>query len=962
VRPFKLRFIVPVVAVMTAVVNITLIPSPVEATVINHHHRHHGTATRPIPKRRNPHDGVPRGIMPERGKAGRRGAIPAATAGEMTYHGRGTFGGVMHSGPPRVYIVYWGSQWGKMSSNSNGDYTFSGDPDNMAPYQQEFFKGLGTNGELWSGVLTQYCDGVASGAKNCPASNASHVSYPSGGTLAGVWYDDSAAAPAAASDSQIEQEAIAAAVHFGNNSPGANADNQYVITSPTGVNPGTVFPKDCAWHADTTAMSWTGDDVAYTNMPYIPDAGSSCGLKSVNTNTGTLDGVSIVGGHEYAETLTDAYGCAGWWGAACSSDENADKCAWGANGSSLANITLATGTFAVQPTWANDASSGQGGCELSHAIISDPPLPNFGAKILVVGDSISNGMLGDYTGRERGDQNLVASNTTVQFVGHRTGTENIYDDPADLATIDGQQPPSDNYANPTDGYYNSSINSACSRGQCAHDALWGWSFNVAKGHIAADVSTYQPNYLLIELGFNDLAFLNTPSGTLGDAKALIDNARAVDPTVKVLIASVVTRAPLCGFDNLNSAIATYNSDLASAVPGWSTSRSPVQLVDISSGYNPATMTYDGLHPNGLGEYEIADAFSTALADDFGLGAVPGPPPGSVPGISLSTPATMSASTGSTGVLLQWSRVYGASGYKIFERDTTGNPSPLPAFSELPLPIPGDHWIAGWGIVGHTYQYEVASARGTTETSPSGPVTITMPASEPTADPPSSITVVPSPGTNSISLNWSQPSGNPNDSSISQYAVFWLDANAPCPVAVPSEALTSSTSFTITGLVAGHQYDLAIASVNADGMGAWGGAPAAIVGQGAPSAPTISAAPGNELTWQCMPFATGYWVYAGSQAVGQPVVWTRLPLEVPCNWNGSLSPGLYAITAANGTLESPKSNSVVLQLGPSAPAKITRSIGRMTGRPRGLNWLAWVPAWMRAEPNAPLLGPRDAPRA
>ncbi len=591
---------------------------------------------------------------------------------------------------------------------------------------------------------------------------------------------------------------------------------------------------------------------------------------------------------------------------------------------------------------------------MSHAIVTNPPFPGLGSKVLVVGDSISNGMLGDYTWRYRLGENLAASNTTVQFVGHRTGTENIYDDPADLATVNGQQPPADNYGNPTDGYYNSNINGACSLGRCAHDALWGWSYSVAKNHIAADVSAYLPNYLLIELGFNDLAFLNTPSGTVADAKTLIDNARAVDPTVKILIANVVTRTPLCGFDNLNSAIATYNSDLAAAVPGWSTSKSPVRLADISSGYDPNTMTYDGLHPNGLGEYEIADAFSTALASDFGFGSVPGPPPGSVPGITLTTPATMSTSIASTGVLLQWSRVYGASGYKIFERDITGNLSPLPAFSELPLPLPGDHWYSGWGTVGHTYQYEVAAARGTTETSPSSPATITMPTSEPTADPPAGITVTPAQGTSSISLSWSPPSGGPNDSGISGYEVFWFDANAPCPVAVPSEAQTSATSYTITGLVSGHQYDLAVASVNAAGVGAWGGAPAAFAGQGAPAAPAISAASDTELTWQCVPSATGYWVYSGTQVLGNPITWTRLPLEVPCNWNGSLEPGVYAITAANGTLESPKSNQVELPPPPGAPIRATGTADRAMRITHGLNWLAWVPAWLRADPNTPLL--------
>jgi hypothetical protein len=574
-----------------------------------------------------------------------------------------------------------------------------------------------------------------------------------------------------------------------------------------------------------------------------------------------------------------------------------------------------------------------------------------GPKILIVGDSISNGMLGDYTWRYRLETNLLASNTLAQFVGHRTGTENIYDDPADLAAVNGQQAPADNYGDPTDGYYSSNMDGACDLGDCAHDALWGWSYHVAKDHIAQDVSAYQPGYLLIELGFNDLAFVNTPSGTLADAKTLIDNARAVDPSVKILVANVVTRTSLCGFGNLNSTIATYNSALAAAVPGWSTSQSPVRLADISSGYNPATDTYDGLHPDGLGEYEIADAFSTALANDFGVGKVPGPPPASVPGITLTTPTSLSAGISDTGVLLQWSRVDGASGYKIFERDITGNPSPLPAFSELPLPLPGDHWYAGWGSVGHTYQYQVAAARGTSETSPSSPVTLTMPASEPTADPSVGIKVTPSRGTTSITLSWSPPTGNPNDASISGYEVFWLDANSSCPGQVPSEAQTNGTSYTITGLVSGHMYDLAVASVNAAGGGAWGGAPAAIAGDGAPAAPVISAASSDQLTWPAVPGATGYWIYqANPFTPPNPITWTRLMFEVPQGWNGTLAPGVYTVTAANGTLESPKSNQIALPPGQAA----TRA--SLSGTPHPLNPLAWVPAWLRADPNAALIQP------
>ncbi len=95
-------------------------------------------------------------------------------------------------------------------------------------------------------------------------------------------------------------------------------------------------------------------------------------------------------------------------------------------------------------------------------------------------------------------------------------------------------------------------------------------------------------------------------------------------------------------------------------------------------------------------------------------------------------------------------------------------------------------------------------------------------------------------------------------------------------------------------------------------------------------------------------ASSHWIYSGVLVPPNPIVWTRLPLEVPCGWNGSLQPGLYAVTAANGTLESPKSNQVELPAPVAAPISASG-----TTRARPISWLAWVPAWLRADPNAPL---------
>jgi serine protease len=305
-----------------------------------------------------------------------------ASANDLNYGG-GIDGIGVTTGQEKVYMVFYGSQWGTQSTNANGDVVLSGDPSGQAPYQQELYKGLGTGGELWSGVMTQYCDGVAVNAQSCPASNTQHVAYPTGGTLAGVWVDESTASPNQATGHQLGVEAVNAAAHFGNTTAALNRDAQYIIVSPTGTHPdgfNTPTGQFCAWHdynGDSTlsggAVSSPYGDIAFTNSPYITDMGASCGQNFVNGGSaGTLDGVSIVNGHEYAETVTDQNPPGGWTDS--SGAENGDKCAWITPGTPGGSFDLSTGhgTFAMQTTWGNDGNNGAGTCQASHAIVTNP--------------------------------------------------------------------------------------------------------------------------------------------------------------------------------------------------------------------------------------------------------------------------------------------------------------------------------------------------------------------------------------------------------------------------------------------------------------------------------------------------------------------------------------------------------------------------------------------------------------
>jgi hypothetical protein len=333
---------------------------------------------------------------PAYGHSYRKGAVPTrAQSGQMkgwsASHNAGSTGSAntlrydggvdgigVTDGPPRVYLVFWGAGWGSAGSAS-GNTTFTGDYAGAAPYLQNMFKGIGT-GELWSATMTQYCDGaVAAGSTSCP-SGSSHVGYagPSG-ALAGVWFDP-AAEPSAASGNAIAQQAIAAAANFGNTTAASNRNVQYDILSAPGTNPDNYETQGfCAWHdfnGDTTlsggAATSPYGDVAFTNMPYVADAGANCGAGFVNSGS-RLDGFSIVNGHEFAETITDQNPAGGWINFT-TGQENGDECAWLRPGTSggAADVSMTSGSFAMQSTWSNDTNA----CAISHQIVGNTTQTN----------------------------------------------------------------------------------------------------------------------------------------------------------------------------------------------------------------------------------------------------------------------------------------------------------------------------------------------------------------------------------------------------------------------------------------------------------------------------------------------------------------------------------------------------------------------------------------------------------
>ena len=252
-----------------------------------------------------------------------------SASNDMVWHG----GEVQQT--PRVFVTFWG--WGA-----------GADPNGEAAYLTRYFSGVG--GSSWANIQTQYhgrIPGLPLASGDAPITNP-------GAQLAGVWYDNSQTTVPLDPDNNMDEEVLASVAHFGYD-PQAN----YVIATPHGHNTAGFGSQFCAWHS---VISEAGVMVPFTNLPYMTDA--YCGANFVNPGpAGILDGVSIVAGHEYAETVTDPRPISGWTDASGGAGETGDKCAWVSSGPGrLQNVALSTGTFAVQGMWSNAAH----GCVVSY--------------------------------------------------------------------------------------------------------------------------------------------------------------------------------------------------------------------------------------------------------------------------------------------------------------------------------------------------------------------------------------------------------------------------------------------------------------------------------------------------------------------------------------------------------------------------------------------------------------------
>ncbi|TQS44994.1 GDSL-type esterase/lipase family protein [Cryptosporangium phraense] len=319
------------------------------------------------------------------------------------------------------------------------------------------------------------------------------------------------------------------------------------------------------------------------------------------------------------------------------------------------------------------------GCRrwFADATTSFPCLPDRGARIMTLGDSITAGAIGDHTWRYWAWQKLDPSSHPT-WVGSKTETW------------------TGDYAVPHTQWASK------------HDAQSGVSAATVVGWVPGLMASERPDIVMIDLGTNDThpLFGADAAAAAASLERIVDEVQTANPRAQILLAQ-----PDGHHDVALSIMAQLAVRIAGIAAARTTSDSLVSIVDLRTGWNRDVDTYDGTHPTQAGEYFIASRFVNRLSGTYAygrvFGSVPKPP---VP----AAPTDVKALAQDGGLLMAWDRVPQSSEYRVYLRDSTSG-------GQFERVEAGSRELV-WGtkelVLGHEYDYYVTSVQAERESEPS----------------------------------------------------------------------------------------------------------------------------------------------------------------------------------------------------------------------------------------------------
>lgn len=295
-------------------------------------------------------------------------------------------------------------------------------------------------------------------------------------------------------------------------------------------------------------------------------------------------------------------------------------------------------------------------------------------RILLVGDSVTQGSAGDWTWRYRLWQHLTddGDDMAVDFVG-----------PTDALAGPPRAATNEDYADP-----------AFDRD---HAARWGERFSDMDRPIGDLVEDYHPDVVVELLGVNDLIVGVAPDDVLDEADAFVVDAQQADPDVDIVLGQLpqswIAGAP------------AYDDGLAELAERSTTDDSRVVVAQSPEEYVQDVDTWDPAHPSASGEVKIAASVADALAE-LGIGEdYPRPLPDVEPIPLLSGDLSVAPAPGAA--VLTWTLPPGANTTIVWVRDVTAGGE----WERRPFGLAGTTFTDQGLPAGETYEYRIQSAKG-----------------------------------------------------------------------------------------------------------------------------------------------------------------------------------------------------------------------------------------------------------
>lgn len=325
-------------------------------------------------------------------------------------------------------------------------------------------------------------------------------------------------------------------------------------------------------------------------------------------------------------------------------------------------------------------------------------------RVMILGDSISQGAAGDTTWRARLWQSLAASPAagTVDFVGTRRGLFNY---------VAGTQDGGTAYADPAFDQ--------------DHEALWGLRLSAATSTIASTLTgtPTRPDVLVVELGTNDVAAGAAQAAT--NLRTLVQRARQTVPGIDVLLVEPYsTWDPKYQTWPNRDFVQALGGSIRSLAAELNTAAARVVAVPVAD-FDARAHAWDGRHPNATGELLIAAAVARGLST-IGIGDGPHLPAtatwaatGPQPTVTLNPQRTITAT---------WpDSTAGALDYAVEQRHRSATGAVLQDWTRVALTVRTNRtWTSPVLVVGDRYDLRIVPVRRTMSGTPGPATTITVP--------------------------------------------------------------------------------------------------------------------------------------------------------------------------------------------------------------------------------------------